>query len=128
MAMKGFTLIEVLIVVAIVAILAAILFPVLSQAREKARAAACLSNMRELGMAAAMYVDDQDGRYPQSKITDAHPDIDDNIGQIENPDYGSVFAMILPYSGSGDTTDEAHLPLQKLFACPDDPAPFNTDC
>lgn len=84
--------------------------------------------MRELGMAASMYVEDFDGFYPQSKRTDARPNIDDSTGQIENPDVGSVFAMILPYSGEAQSTQESHLPLAKIFACPDDPAPFNPDC
>src|SRR5437868_5049896 len=52
---EGFTLIELLVVIAIIAILAAILFPVFAQARESARRTACLSNMKQLGMAARMY-------------------------------------------------------------------------
>src|SRR4051794_20685662 len=59
---KAFTLIELLVVVAIVAILAAILFPVLAQAREKARSAACLSNLRQLGAGTQMYIQDYDER------------------------------------------------------------------
>lgn len=58
---SGFTLIELLVVIAIIAILAAILFPVFSQGREKARQASCLSNERQIGFGARMYMEDYDG-------------------------------------------------------------------
>ncbi|MFP3903009.1 MAG: DUF1559 domain-containing protein [Armatimonadota bacterium] len=57
---KGFTLIELLVVIAIIAILAAILFPVFARAREKARQSSCLSNCKQLGLAAMMYGQDYD--------------------------------------------------------------------
>lgn len=60
---SGFTLIELLVVIAIIAILAAILFPVFAQAREKARQSTCSSNLKQLGTAIRMYVDDYDGVY-----------------------------------------------------------------
>jgi prepilin-type N-terminal cleavage/methylation domain-containing protein/prepilin-type processing-associated H-X9-DG protein len=59
-AVSAFTLIELLVVIAIIAILAAIIFPVFAQAREKARQTACLSNMRQIGMALSMYMQDYD--------------------------------------------------------------------
>ena len=62
--LKGFTLIELLVVIAIIAILAAILFPVFAQAREKARQSTCLSNLKQLGLALGMYVDDFDETFP----------------------------------------------------------------
>jgi prepilin-type N-terminal cleavage/methylation domain-containing protein/prepilin-type processing-associated H-X9-DG protein len=57
---NAFTLIELLVVIAIIAILAAILFPVFAQARDKARQAACLSNMKQFGTAWLMYAQDYD--------------------------------------------------------------------
>src|ERR671934_1073768 len=61
---SGFTLIELLVVIAIIAILAAILFPVFAQAREKARQAGCLSNLKQIGTATMLYVQDYDETYP----------------------------------------------------------------
>ena len=61
---RGFTLIELLVVIAIIAILAAILFPVFAQAREKARSISCLSNQKQLGTSAMMYIQDYDEVYP----------------------------------------------------------------
>jgi prepilin-type N-terminal cleavage/methylation domain-containing protein/prepilin-type processing-associated H-X9-DG protein len=63
-ASPGFTLIELLVVIAIIAILAAILFPVFARARENARKSSCSSNLRQLGMACAMYSQDWDEFLP----------------------------------------------------------------
>ena len=66
MRRRGFTLIELLVVIAIIAILAAILFPVYARVKEKGRRTACVSNLKQIGLALITYTDDYDGVIPDS--------------------------------------------------------------
>jgi prepilin-type N-terminal cleavage/methylation domain-containing protein/prepilin-type processing-associated H-X9-DG protein len=105
----AFTLIELLVVITIIAILAAILFPVFAQAREKARQTSCLSNMRQLGTALSMYVQDYDEAFPPSQsalLTDRRIPSSD---RILAPTYGA--SRITPYVKNGE-----------VFLCPSDRA------
>jgi len=60
----AFTLVELLVVISIIGMLAALLLPALGRARAKARATYCVNNLRQLGLAMRMYLDDHSGRFP----------------------------------------------------------------
>jgi len=64
---KGFTLIELLVVIAIIAILMAILMPALNRAKKQAKGVRCLSNLRQIGVAAHLYANDYDGKVPRDE-------------------------------------------------------------
>ena len=90
----AFTLIELLVVIAIIAILAAMLLPALAKAKESGKRIACLNNLKQLSLAAEMYVNDNQGSYPPRSNSDRWPDrFYDNYGKS-----------------------------LKLLLCPDDPA------
>jgi prepilin-type N-terminal cleavage/methylation domain-containing protein/prepilin-type processing-associated H-X9-DG protein len=96
----GFTLIELLVVIAIIAILAAILFPVFAQARESARKTGCLSNNKQIGLAAMMYVQDYDEMFPAQRwwggsIWDGWPLVGSGIVGATADNYKDA---TLPYS------------------------------
>ncbi|MBC8139140.1 MAG: DUF1559 domain-containing protein [Fibrella sp.] len=99
---SAFTLIELLVVIAIIALLAAILFPVFAQAREKARETTCVSNLKQIGLATRMYVQDYDETFP---IFHAY----NSAIPPGQPGHKGVEAELEPYAKSRD-----------LFRCPND--------
>ena len=111
---SGFTLIELLVVVAIIAILAAMLLPALSKAREKARQAKCISNLKQLGMAVLMYTNDNEGWLPWlnvgANVTDFWPTkLFPYLGI--NP---GTYVYWYPYNGFFGVSKQ----IRQIFWCP----------
>ena len=100
----GFTLIELLVVIAIIAILAALLLPALARAKEKAHQAACISNLKQIGIALALYIDDNEGFFPIAKSVTATGD---------DLNWTKTLGPYLPRQGPNETS-KAH----KVFICP----------
>ena len=61
---RGFTLVELLTVVAVILVLASLLAPALGALRNRGRAIACLSNLRQVGIASTLYLSDHEGAFP----------------------------------------------------------------
>jgi prepilin-type N-terminal cleavage/methylation domain-containing protein/prepilin-type processing-associated H-X9-DG protein len=101
----GFTLIELLVVIAIISLLAAILFPIFARARENARRASCQSNLKQLGLANAQYMQDYDGIYAPASLNRVDfQHSDDGFASVP-----SYYDLLMPYAKS-----------DQLFVCPSD--------
>jgi prepilin-type N-terminal cleavage/methylation domain-containing protein/prepilin-type processing-associated H-X9-DG protein len=101
---EGFTLIELLVVVAIIGILAAILFPVFARARENARKAVCMSNLKQIGLGLMMYVQDFDETYPVSYFAGA-PAGKLTWYDVINPYVKNDQVFVCPTAGKIESTD-----------------------
>ena len=120
----AFTLVELLVVIAIIAILAAILFPVFARARENGRRASCQSNLKQLGLATAQYLQDFDGQlfhHHEGWVLDDGTQVDDLPANVSGCTGG----------GSGNSQAEKpwiiffqpYIKSRQIGFCPSDPTP-----
>jgi prepilin-type N-terminal cleavage/methylation domain-containing protein/prepilin-type processing-associated H-X9-DG protein len=115
---RAFTLIELLVVISIIALLISILLPALQGARESARSATCLSNLRQVNLATASFASDHEGVYPMALATETG----DQANPLGIPESG-------PWGEAGNADAPHHrltpkyLSAEDVFTCPSDPEP-----
>ncbi len=104
---RNFTLVELLVVIAIIAILAGMLLPALNAAREKAKAIECTSKLKQVGLAAGNYINDNNGYYPQAETLTVRIAWARQLGYYMNVTQPNVYAY-----------DILYLQHHPLFLCP----------
>lgn len=110
MRRNGFTLVELLVVIGIIALLISILLPALNRARESAKTVQCLSNLRQIGLAIATYVNQNQGFIPPYYI---------NANGVTNLPQGHIYwFQLLMDSNLLGTPDEYGQKFDQVFVCP----------
>jgi len=104
---KGFTLIELLVVIAIISILAAILFPVFARARENARRASCMSNLKQIALGMMQYTQDYDEHFPKYRV----PAVSSNTAAVP---YGWAESL------------QPYIKSIQVFQCPSETTAFDS--
>ena len=95
---SGFTLVELLVVIAIIAILAAILFPVFMRAKRSAQQSKCVGNLKQIGGALGLYLQDSNDRYPLASAYWARDRIP-RLGECDavSPSAAGLIVLFYPY-------------------------------
>lgn len=110
MSKRGFTLLELLVAISIIGVMLAILFPVFAQVREKARQSVCASNLRQIGMAIALYRTDYDDLFPYAMDNEFRLDPDPGAPWFaQTKEIPSIQDALQPYCKS-----------YAMFLCPSD--------
>jgi prepilin-type N-terminal cleavage/methylation domain-containing protein len=109
---RAFTLIELLVVIAIIAILAALLLPALARAKQKGQQADCISNLKQIGLAFAIYLNDQNDHFPDRR------DLKSSLPGGYHPWSSTVWPPSDPRAGWAATTFSNECPNFNVWSCP----------
>ena len=115
---RGFTLVELLVVIGIIALLISILLPSLNAAREQARMVKCLSNLQQLGLAAVAYTSASKGYILPSDVNAGGPIVDSSFGRSWSDTWATILVAdkYIPYPR--DLKPDSPPSLDHVFGCP----------